>query len=84
MQREQDVSRNFGTYHVKSNKGIDLDEAVEVAKDDGDGQEQDVARVSQEESSKLYDLGETKYEDDLGPECILSARWVPVGGGLPE
>lgn len=54
------------------------------AKDDGDGQEHKVAGVAAEESHELDDLGEAEDEDDLGPQSLLAALHVPVGGTLPQ
>lgn len=82
--RAQGETRKKGsTYHSKSKEGIELDEAVEVAKDDRDREKLDVARVAHEQSHQLDHLGEAKHEDELCPERILSACELPVSGGPP-
>ena len=54
---------------------IELDQAMEIAKDDRNGQVNDVPWVFAEEPHKLHHFGEAEHEDDLG-----SQESVAVGG----
>lgn len=65
--------------HLEGRQSVELDKTVAPAKDDGDGQEHEVAGVAAEESHELDDLGEAEDEDDLGPQSLLAALHVPVG-----
>lgn len=65
------------TYHIKSHEGVELDEAMEVAKDDGHREEDDIAGVSAEKPNKLHNLCKGKHEDELGPEGVLPILQLP-------
>lgn len=71
------------TYHVKSDECIELNQAVEIAKDDGQGQEANVGGVAAEQAHELDDLGKGKHEDELGPECQQAAAKRPFSSGPP-
>jgi hypothetical protein len=71
------------TNHVKSKEGVELDEPVKVSKDNGDGNKDDVAGVSQQKSHELDKLGEGEHEDELGPKGIVSVLQIPLGRRPP-
>jgi hypothetical protein len=50
---------------------------VKVSEDDGDGNKDDIAGVSQQKSHKLDKLGEAKHEDELGPKGVVSVLDMP-------
>lgn len=72
------------THHLEGGQRVEFDQAVEPAKQDRRRKEHDVARVAPEQSHQLDCLGEAKYKDDLGPEGLLAADGVPLGGALPQ
>lgn len=51
---------------------------MEVAEHNGYRQEQDVARVPNQESHKLHHLGKGEHEDDLSPEGVSAVRRIPT------
>ena len=69
--------------HVKCNEGVQLDQAMEVAENDGEREVDEIGRVAAEQSNKLDNLGEGKHEDELGPEGPKTSIDSPVGGGPP-
>lgn len=80
--REQE-KKEKRTYHVKSNEGIQLDEAVKVSKDNGQRQVAYIRGIAAEEPHELDDLGKGKHEDELGPECVLAAAKIPPSCSPP-
>lgn len=70
-------------YHIEGEESPKLDEAVKVAKGDGDREEHEVTGVPNEEANKLHHLGEAKHEGKLSPERILAACLIPPNGSLP-
>lgn len=50
-------------YHVKCEQGIDLDQTVEIAKEDGDGIENEILGMTPPETNKLDHLGEDEYPE---------------------
>lgn len=71
------------TNHVKSKEGIELNEPVEITKDNGDGNKDDVAGVSQQKSHELDKLGEGEHEDELGPKGVESVAEIPLARRQP-
>ena len=69
---------------MKSKQGIDLDETVEIAKEDGDRVEQEVLRMATPETEKLDDLGEEEYPGQLGNQGIEAGIGVPIGCAPPQ
>lgn len=80
---KEKLERKKKTHHVKSNEGIELDQTMEISKDDGDGNKDDIARVSQQKSHELDKLGEAKHEDELGPEGVVSVLDMPLSRRPP-
>lgn len=74
----------LATHHLEGRQSVDLYQSMAPAEDNGDGQENDVARVAAEETHELDNLGEAEDEDNLCPKSLLAALHVPVGGTLPE
>jgi hypothetical protein len=83
LAREESSGASGGTNHVKSKEGIELDEPVEISKDNGDGNKDDVAGVSQQKSHELDKLGEGEHEDELGPEGVESVAKIPLARRQP-
>lgn len=83
MQSELELE-HWETYHVQSEEGPELDEAMEPAKNDGEGQIDDVARVAPEEADQLDDLCKGKHVDNLGPKQALASLDLPALGAPPE
>lgn len=77
------VKKKKKTHHVESKKGIELDQTMEISKDDGDGNKDDIARVSQQKSHELDELGEAKHEEELGPEGVVSVLDMPLSRRPP-
>lgn len=71
-------------YHIKSDQGIDLDEAMEVAKKDGDGIEHDVLGVATPKTNKLDDLGEGEHPYEFGNQGVVPGFRVPIGCAPPK
>jgi len=71
------------TYYFEREQGIELDEAVEVPKNDAHWKEHHVAGVPSKESDKFYDFCEAKHEDELCPEGIPAVLRFPIGGSPP-
>ncbi|EFE37102.1 uncharacterized protein ARB_04630 [Trichophyton benhamiae CBS 112371] len=69
------------TYHVEGEGGIELDEAVEVAEEDGDGQQQEVGRVADVVAQQLDELADEHPQQQRveGPRPLLG---VPGLGAL--
>lgn len=70
-------------YHVEGDERIDLDKAMEVSKNDGKGQEEEIGGVPLEESHELDHLGKGKHEDELSPEGVSAACEIPVRSRPP-
>lgn len=70
-------------YHLEGEERVKFDKSMEVPKDDGRRQEQEVAGIPHEEADKLDNLGEAEHEDELGPESILAISLLPTVGRLP-
>jgi hypothetical protein len=62
-------------YLLESKQSPQLDQAVEVAKQDGHGQEHDVTRVSAKQPNQFHYFGKAKHECDL-----RSQKEVPIPG----
>lgn len=56
---------------------------MEVTKDNGDGNKDNVAGVSQQKSHKLNKLGEAEHEDELGPKGVVSVLDMPFSRRPP-
>lgn len=61
------------SYHVKGDESIELYKPMEIAKDDGDGEENDIAGVAKKQAHQFDDLGKGKHVDELSPKGILPA-----------
>lgn len=56
---------------------------MEISKDDGNREEDEIGRVAPEKTNELDNLGEGEHEDELGPKGIEAVREVPVGSCPP-
>ncbi|EFE44247.1 hypothetical protein TRV_00979 [Trichophyton verrucosum HKI 0517] len=79
--QERRGRREEDTYHVEGEGGIELDEAVEVAEEDGDGQQQKVGRIADVVAQQLDELADEHPEQQRveGPCPLLG---VPGLGAL--
>jgi hypothetical protein len=57
-----------GPYLLERKKRIQLDQAVQVAKDDRHRQEHEVTRIPAEEANQFHHFGKTKHERDFRPK----------------
>ena len=57
---------------------------MEISKGDGDREEDDIARVSKEQTHEFNYLGEHEHENELSPECVFLAFGIPVGSCAPD
>lgn len=56
---------------------------MEVSKDDGYREEDEIARIAEEKAHKLYNLGEGKHENELSQNSIFAMLKIPVCGCPP-
>ena len=69
------------TYHSKSESCIQLDKAMEIAKNNRDGEEDKISRLPHKETNQLDNLGE-EHERELQSEHNILLPGRPCFCGL--
>ena len=71
------------SYLFERKERVELDQAMEIAKEDRNWQVGNVSGVLAEEAHELHHLGEAEHEDDLGDQEGVAVGCRPLGGRTP-
>lgn len=71
------------SYVFERKERVELDQAMKIAKEDRNWQEDDVSGVLAEEAHELDHLGEAEHEDDLGNQEGVAVGGRPLGRRPP-